>query len=546
MTAPALRWAFGLAISLAAHGAAGFGFYWALRPDPVTDQPVPATRMEMQTYRIDRAQARETEPDAEATPARDAQGAQVSQGAITRSRAWETAPPAMKAAISRPAGQAVAASPATGTGLSETAATSEAVPVGQPAGDAIAAVQAPVTSATAQQITGRAAAEAAPRPEVVTPSEHESPQVAAVEGTETRIAAEAAPRDSLPPRQAKGAALPSAGVPSDSVGTIAAEAANLAETAPRADSAKAVLDDGRKIATVEVDNTPISPGPARAENLPEAVPDVDRTTATLAYSGSEELNDPVSLAAVQSFMAPETIDTEHATRDDLADVLAAVPCARLRAQYRPEDNTLELAGHVPEDDLRGTVLAALREQVGRDIPVTGNLHVLPRPQCGALAGIASVGLPQSTDQFTNARIVGEDTHAREFDYRDGEPLILDLEAPDYDAYLYVDYFDADGQVIHLSPNESVHLKRHPAGAELQVGARESGGDGLHITIGPPFGQEIAVAFAASAPLYEGTRPLVEPAAPYLEFLAERVAETKARTPDFKGEWVYFFVSTRQR
>jgi hypothetical protein len=62
-------------------------------------------------------------------------------------------------------------------------------------------------------------------------------------------------------------------------------------------------------------------------------------------------------------------------------------------------------------------------------------------------------------------------------------------------------------------------------------------------VGPPYGQEIAAAFAASAPLYDGVRPTLEPAVPYLDWLRERVRAVRAGQPDFKGEWVYFFVAT---
>ena len=68
---------------------------------------------------------------------------------------------------------------------------------------------------------------------------------------------------------------------------------------------------------------------------------------------------------------------------------------------------------------------------------------------------------------------------------------------------------------------------------------------LNITIGPPYGQEIAAACAASSPLYDGLRPLSDPAGPYLEWLKARVAEARAKDPNFKGEWVYFFVSTKE-
>ena len=82
---------------------------------------------------------------------------------------------------------------------------------------------------------------------------------------------------------------------------------------------------------------------------------------------------------------------------------------------------------------------------------------------------------------------------------------------------------------------------------LPDSARARAGDaGLHVRIGPPYGQEIAAAFAASEPLYAGLRPIVEPAEPYLKWLAEQVAMARARSPDFKGEWVYFFVTTRAK
>jgi len=178
--------------------------------------------------------------------------------------------------------------------------------------------------------------------------------------------------------------------------------------------------------------------------------------------------------------------------------------------------------------------------------VLDNLLILPSPQCGALAGIAGVGLPQSTDQITNPLLVGADTHAKEFRYVADQPMVLTLQCADYDAYVYVDYFDAAGNVLHLLPNAHTPMTRAPKKSAIKVGSDrilQPGEPGLFLKVGPPYGQEIAVAFAASVPLYEGVRPLSEPAAPYLEWLSGKVADAKAAHPDFKGEWVYFFVST---
>jgi len=233
-------------------------------------------------------------------------------------------------------------------------------------------------------------------------------------------------------------------------------------------------------------------------------------------------------------------------RDGVAGLLAKVPCSRLQVAFDPETATLSVNGHIPENDLRAPVLAALRARMGADITVSDNMLILPRPQCGALAGIAAVGLPQSTDQITNPLLIGEDTQARVLDFVKNDRLYFDLVAPDYDAWIYVDYFDADGNVLHLIPNDSVPITLSPAASTLRVGTRNDADKGLRIFIGPPYGQEIAVAFAASVPLYEGIRPLIEPAAPYLEWLRGRVARARADDPEFKGEWVYFFVTTAEK
>ena len=285
--------------------------------------------------------------------------------------------------------------------------------------------------------------------------------------------------------------------------------------------------------------TPVATPVAQAE------PDVTHARATLAFLGAGNGPvDPVSLAAFQSFMQPGDASGAAAqVKDGIAGLLSQVPCSRLQVQFQPDTNTLLLTGHVPDEGLKSPVLESLQAQMGADIRVADNMLILPRPQCDALGGIATVGLAQSTDQITNPLLVGDNTHAREFRYTEGQQLILDLTAPDYDAYVYVDYFDAKGQVIHLSPNESVPLILSKAKSALQVGAKTMDDPGLFITIGPPYGQEIAVAFAASVPIHDGLRPIIEPADTYLTWMRDRIAQTRAEYPDFKGEWVYFFVIT---
>lgn len=287
--------------------------------------------------------------------------------------------------------------------------------------------------------------------------------------------------------------------------------------------------------------TAAPPKPPPSPSAPAQAPRVTASKAVLAFPASGSV-DPVSLAAFQSFTQPDAT-TGTDVRDSVSAALS-VPCSRMQVTFDPDTTTLKLTGHVPQDSQRGPVLAALREQMGADIAVTDNLLVLPAPQCAALSGIAAVGLPQSTDQITNPLIVGADTHARAFNFIKDQPLVLEMTGADYPAYVYVDYFDAAGNVIHLTPNEASPLKQVPAKEPIDIGARKPGDPGLHVIIGPPYGQEITAAFAASVPLYEELRPVIEPADAYLEWMKSRVAAARAAHADFKGEWVYFFVTTK--
>jgi hypothetical protein len=344
------------------------------------------------------------------------------------------------------------------------------------------------------------------------------------------LPAPAAVQATLPKPQALAAAaapppVTASDVPAVTVVAIVSDAAPVQASAPMAEVASAATPEGQGLVPVTA--------------LGEEV------TATLAWSGSGGTIDPVSLKAIASFMRPgDAAAQTDDVHDGLAGLLSSVPCARLQAEFNPATGSLDLRGHVPEEAMKGPLLAALQAQLGDGIKVEDAMVILPRPQCGALSGIADVGLPQSQDQLTNPRLIGADAQARTFNYVAGQTMVLDLAAPDYDAYVYVDYFDADGNVIHLVPNDQVPLKLRAAKSAMKVGAADAGEPFLHITIGPPYGQEIAAAFAASVPLYDGTRPLSEPAGPYLDWLKTRVAEARAKDPAFKGEWVYFMVSTK--
>lgn len=98
-------------------------------------------------------------------------------------------------------------------------------------------------------------------------------------------------------------------------------------------------------------------------------------------------------------------------------------------------------------------------------------------------------------------------------YLGGQELVFDVTAPDFPAHLQVDYYTADGNVVHLLPNPLETSGQTEAGALRRLGDRTAGG--RFWTIGPPFGNELIVVVASASPLFPTPRPEAEAAAAYL-------------------------------
>ncbi|MFP7675213.1 DUF4384 domain-containing protein [Marivita sp. S0852] len=500
-TTPAI-WSLASVTSVAVHLVAAGVLMWMLHPDDMPDQPTPQTELQLSTYQVPRSRAQETPPTEEAAPDRPASGARTSPSVIPTSRATRIDTPS-------------------------TRVTERMVDVAK--AQTLAAPMQPARPDL--QAPRQAASLVAPVSVVATASDVSAPPLASA-----RLSAEVASSLSAVPIS----------VAAVSIDRPPAQTLDL-----RQDPAPAIAAPDTVTAAVQPDSPTIHPDEAAAQNLLSLDPPQTRATASLAFPGAGDGPvDPVSLRAFQSFMQPDDPTGSAAElRDGLSGILNTLPCSRVQARFDPEANALVLSGHVPDAALRGTVLAAMQDQMGTDIPVREELLILPRPQCGALSGIARVGLPQSTDQITNPLLIGQGTHAIEFRYVAGQPLVLDLQGADYDAYVYVDYFDADGNVLHLVPNNFTPLTRTAAKAALRIGSERPlavGEPGVFIRIGPPYGQEIAVAFASSVRLYDGVRPLIEPAGAYLDWLRQKVSDARADHADFKGEWVYFFVTTSEK
>ncbi|MQQ10092.1 DUF4384 domain-containing protein [Epibacterium sp. SM1979] len=474
------------------------GYLWVkhqFTARPIPPQPTVTSQMSVQSEPVRQTAAKSGDASGEATPDQPASGQSLAAGTVPLS----TARPVV----------------ATVTPLRDVPDAATPVAAASPSANPVAAAT-PTAAQLAASTPPSAPANAAPLPTVAT--------AAAVPPTATLVAT-----------TSQTTLLVSTAAPlTPSLAAVTSSPAPLPVAA--APSTPAAL--------ITTPSTALSDAPAPSETLVVQRPPAEAITAELAFMGASQDIDAQSLAAFQSFTRPGDLQAEgDPLRDGVARILSQVPCARLQVEFDPDTATLALRGHVPDANLKAPVLDLLQQQMGGNIAVSDQMALLPRPQCGTLQAIENVGLPQSTDQITNPALLGADTHVRVFDFRAGDLLFLDLTGPDYPAFVYVDYMDAGGNVLHLSPNEHAPLIELSPAQPFSVGARAGQTKGLQLVIAPPFGQEIVVAFAASHPINIGPRPLVEPAGPYLEALKSGIATARAAIPDFKGEWVYFLVST---
>lgn len=103
-------------------------------------------------------------------------------------------------------------------------------------------------------------------------------------------------------------------------------------------------------------------------------------------------------------------------------------------------------------------------------------------------------------------------------YREGDFIEFRLVAPEYEGYLYLDYYQIDGNVVHILPGPEGAVAVPPR-SELAVGTPESG---VQYEILPPFGRELLVLMASPKPLFDEPRREFEYAPLYLEELREGI------------------------
>ncbi|MBK4735320.1 serine/threonine-protein kinase [Noviherbaspirillum pedocola] len=210
------------------------------------------------------------------------------------------------------------------------------------------------------------------------------------------------------------------------------------------------------------------------------------------------------------------------TMASVIPVLGEVPCSALLPELH--GNALRVRGFLAQRYGE----ARLREKLAA-IPgaqsVDLNVETIDDDKCALMAALGPYWVrSRQAGNAVNVRI-----RAAGGALTEGDRLVLDITTPAWDSQVYLDYYELDGNVLHMVPSPRAPQNGAPAGHAATVG--NAGG----WVISKPFGKEMIVLLTVPAPLFAGMRAEQEPAATYLATLEKQLAQMRSRYgPDKVG------------
>jgi hypothetical protein len=196
-------------------------------------------------------------------------------------------------------------------------------------------------------------------------------------------------------------------------------------------------------------------------------------------------------------------------------VLASAPCSLLAASV--QEHALKVRGYVAERfgiKRLKDVLAA--------VPGVQTLNLDVQPLGDDKCDVIKLIGPYWSGRRSGQALTTIRTRAPGAQLTEGTPLIVDITTPPFDTYVYVDYYMADGKVVHMVPNQRAKANQAPASYQATVGSM---GDWV---VGKPFGTEMIVLLTTPTPLFDALRPELEPRQDYLHALERQLKPMAAR------------------
>jgi len=254
----------------------------------------------------------------------------------------------------------------------------------------------------------------------------------------------------------------------------------------------------------------------------------DGTTPAVPATPSKS-NESAAVAKVTTQMAAQAKPSIGA----ITELMAGIPCSVLQASVN--DRSLMVRGFAA-----GTkAMEQIEESLGKIAGISeikNEIHRLPQVYCQTLELYAPYWRANRDSGFGTA--IG--TLKSDNVFIAGERLVLDIGTPTYHSSLYVDYFDHEGNVVHMMPSPGEEYNQGDPRESFQLG--EAGDIGLW-EVAPPFGTDMIVLLATSAPLFEGARGQFEEADTYRAAVRKRLKSLDSSQAKISADFVV--ITTRQ-
>jgi len=258
----------------------------------------------------------------------------------------------------------------------------------------------------------------------------------------------------------------------------------------------------------------ITPQPYAVPDPPVPANPLARERSVLWGGGLLALMVPLLLVGWLSLTGPRQAPPLLAQRID--EHLQRYTCADLNAQVEA-DGLVKVQGFVS----RHEDLDAVRRDIGAIAGVRSpqfNLGVRIWPHCEVYAILKPYQM-RNQDKSYGLRVRAPS--AVEGRLREGDAVVLRLTQASFEGSVWVDYYTADGSVLHFQAGRG--QLRLAADAQVEMG-RDIPASWL---VSPPFGTVMVAAIASPAPFSEtADRPPFELASAYLLRLREMLAANR--------------------
>jgi serine/threonine protein kinase len=243
---------------------------------------------------------------------------------------------------------------------------------------------------------------------------------------------------------------------------------------------------------------------------PETAPSPAAHTPWRAIAAVATVAVALILVVLRSTLWPPSLATLKA---DLAAAASGYECAAISTQAEA-DGSVQVSGHVAS----AADLDRLRRAVNRIYGigrVSFDIRQLDWPYCQVVDLLQSYTNKQPPETPTVALASGA--------AYTGEGLALAVMMPNFDGYVFVDYFVRQGQVLHLLPNGRDRLNIKPGRNRFVLGRPPN----LTCwTLADNPGDQLITVIASSRPLFSAPLPEVENADAYLKSLQAGLAKAR--------------------